>query len=84
MIKWAACLAAVIVLSAFTRDCYSSWLSAFNSATAIYNSDLEYCDGTVIAGPVNSAAMCRLEAGLVYDSAINQAGADYEACVLGN
>lgn len=58
-----------------SSSCYSDWISAYNQATAEYNSDMDHCGGSW-----NGSDLCYAEAELSYGAALWAAGNAFINC----
>ena len=61
-------------------SCYDAWLNSFETATAIYEGDLDRCNNASIPF---SQQLCLQEAELNYSSSLNLASDEFEICVGG-
>lgn len=80
LFKATCCIILIAASSAFVQSCYLQWLADFDAATSEYESDLERC-AHAYTSVFNGPALCKWEAGVNYDNAINIAGAAYEKCL---
>ncbi|MDX1477378.1 MAG: hypothetical protein R3301_06700 [Saprospiraceae bacterium] len=76
-------MVSITTLTAMTASCYTIWLAAFTQATADYNSAVDDCHSDhFVMGLTNGLDLCLWEASYDYGQTIDQAGADYELCLL--